>query len=95
MNVDSNQARKALVAFVIERELLKIGKMTLDQVTSRLYQEHHCYLGDCYEHPEHLAEVLKRLFGNSHTVIAESIKKELADFTEHKQIERFLKIISG
>ncbi|TLX66641.1 MAG: hypothetical protein E6L02_04920 [Thaumarchaeota archaeon] len=95
MNVDSNQARKALVAFVIERELLKIGKMTLDQVTSRLYEEHHCYLGDCYEHPEYLAEVLKRLFGNSHTVIAESIKKELADFTEHKQIERFLKIISG
>jgi hypothetical protein len=27
MNVDSNQARKALVAFVIERALLKISKM--------------------------------------------------------------------
>lgn len=95
MNVDSNQARKALVAFVIERELLKIGKMALDQVTSSLYDEHRCYLGDCYEHPEYLAEVVKRLFGNSYTVIVESIKKELADFTEHNQIERFLKIISG
>lgn len=94
MNVDSNQARKALVTYVIERELLKIGKGTFDQVTSRLYEEHHCHLGDCYEHPEYLAEVLKRLFGNSHTVIVESIKKELADFTEHMQIERFLKIIS-
>jgi hypothetical protein len=95
MNVYSNQARKALVAFVIERELLKIGKITFDQVTSRLYEEHRCYLGDCYEHPEYLAEVLKRLFGNSHTVIVESIKKELAEFTEHEQIEGFLKIISG
>ena len=95
MNVDSNQARKALVAFVIERELLKIGKMAFDQVTSRLYEQYRCYLGDCYEHPEYLAEVLKRLFGNSHTIIVESIKKELADFIEHKQIERFLKIISG
>jgi len=95
LNVDSNQARKALVAFVIERELLKIGKMAFDQVTSRLYEQYRCYLGDCYEHPEYLAEVLKRLFGNSHTIIVESIKKELADFIEHKQIERFLKIISG
>jgi len=95
MNVDSNQARKALVAFVIERELLKIGKITFDQVASRLYEKHRCYLVDCYEHPEYLAEVLKRLFGNSHTVIVESIKKELAEFTEYEQIERFLKIISG
>ena len=94
MNVDSNQARKALVAFVIERELLKIGKGVFDQVTNRLYEEHHCYLEDCYEHPEYLAKVLKGLFGNSHTVIVESIKKELVDFTEHEQIERFLKIIS-
>ncbi len=69
--------------------------MAFDQVTSRLYEQYRCYLGDCYEHPEYLAEVLKRLFGNSHTIIVESIKKELADFIEHKQIERFLKIISG
>ena len=95
MILDSDHARKALVAFIIEKTLLGISKTTLDQVSNRLYEEHHCYLGDCYEHPEYLAEVLKRLFGNSHTVIAESIKKELADFTEHKQIERFLKIISG
>jgi hypothetical protein len=51
MNVDSDHARKALVAFVIERALLKINKSTLDQVSNSLYEEHHCYLGDCYEHP--------------------------------------------
>ncbi len=94
MNVDSNQARKALVALVIERALLKISKTALDQVSNSLYEEHHCYLGDCYEHPEYLANALRDLFGNSHTVIVESIKKELIDFTEHKPIERFLKIIS-
>jgi hypothetical protein len=51
-------------------------------------------LGDCYEHPEYLAKALKDLFGNSHTVIVESIKKELIDFVEHTSIERFLKVIS-
>jgi len=95
MNVDSNQARKALISFVIERELLKFGKAALDQVTGRLYEKHRCYLADCYEHPEYLDQVLKSLFGNAHTVIVESIKKELIEFTEHKEIERFLKVISG
>lgn len=94
MNVDSDHARKALVAFVIERTLLKISKTALDQVSNTLYEEHHCYLGDCYEHPEYLAKALKELFGISHTAIVESIKNELAEFVEHKPIERFLKIIS-
>jgi hypothetical protein len=94
VNVDSDHARKALVAFVIERALLKISKTALDQVSNTLYEEHHCYLGDCYEHPEYLAKALKELFGISHTAIVESITKELAEFVEHKPIERFLKIIS-
>ena len=94
MNVDSDHARKALVAFVIEKVLLGIGKTALDQVTHSLYEEHHCYLGDCYEHPEYLAKALKDLFGKSHTVIVESIKKELGEFVEHKPVERFLKVIS-
>ena len=94
MILDSDHARKALVAFIIEKTLLGISKTTLDQVSNRLYEEHHCYLGDCYEHPEYLAKVLKDLFGKSHAVIVESIKKELIDFAEHKPIERFLKVIS-
>ena len=94
MNIDSDHVRKALVAFVIEGSLLKIGKPALDQVSNRLYEEYHCYLGDCYDHPEYLANVLKNLFGKSHTVIVESIRKELSDFVEHKPIEKFLKVIS-
>ena len=94
MNVDSDHARKALVTFVIEKALLAISKTTLDQVSNRLYEEHHCYFGDCYEHPEYLAKALKDLFGKSHTVIVESIKKELTEFAVHSPVERFLKVIS-
>src|SRR5579872_4726800 len=94
MNVDSDHARKALVAFVIENALLRISKTALDQVSNSLYEEHCCYLGDCYEHPEYLAKVLKDLFGKAHIVIVESIKKELIDFVEYKPIEKFLKVIS-
>ena len=94
MDADSDQARKALVAFVIEHALLKISKTALDQVSNSLYEEHHCYLGDCYEHPEYLDKVLKELFGNSHIVIVESIKKELNEFTENRSVETFLRVIS-
>jgi len=52
MSVDSDHAIKALVAFVIENALLRIGKAALDKVSNSLYEEHRCYLGDCYEHPE-------------------------------------------
>lgn len=94
MNIDSDHARKALVAFVIESALLKISKDALDQVSDTLYKEHQCYLGDCYEHPEYLANILKDLFGKSSIVIVESIKKDLVSFVEHKPIEKFLKVIS-
>ena len=94
MSVDSNHARKALVAFVIESVLLKISKTALNQVSNTLYEEHHCYFGDCYEHPEYLAKALKDLFGKSHIVIVESIKKELMDFTEYESIEKFITVIS-
>ncbi len=91
MDIDSNQARKALVAFVIEHALLKISSTTLDQVSKSLYENYHCYFGDCYEHPEYLAKVLKDLFGNSHTVIVESIKKELMGLTVHPRLKDFFK----
>ena len=94
MKIDSEDARKALVAFVIEKALLKISKTALDEVSNVLYEERHCYLGDCYEHPEYLAKALKDLFGKSHSIIVESIKNELADFVEHRPIEKFLKVIS-
>ena len=94
MNVDTEHSRKALVAFVIEKSLLKIGKSTLDQVSNTLYEEYHYNFGDCYEHPEYLAKVLNELFGKSHIVIIESIKKELIDFVEYKPIEKFLAVIS-
>ena len=94
MNVDSEHARKALVAFVIERALLKISASVLDEVSSNLYEEHHCHLGDCYEHPEYLSEILGGLYGNTYNVIIEEIKKELEEFSYQKPIENFLKAIA-
>jgi hypothetical protein len=85
---------KALTILAIEKTLLDVGKPTYEKVVSTLNKEYNCYLSDCYEHPEYLIQVLRKLFGNSHSAIVESIKKQLEEYSFKKPVERFLTIIS-
>ena len=79
---------------MIESTLLKIGKPIYEKVVHDLSKKYHCYLTDCYDHPEYLNEILKELYGNTHDVIVKSIKKQLDEFSNHKHIARFLLVIS-
>ena len=85
---------KALVSVTIEKALLDMGKPVYDKVIEKLHKDYHCYLPDCYEHPEYLSKVLKELFGNVSKTIVESITKDLAKFDTNKPISRFLEVIS-
>lgn len=85
---------KALVCLVIESTLLKIGKPTYDKVVHDLNKKYHCYLADCYEHPEYLDEILKKLYGNAHDVIIQSINSQLEEFTYKEPIKNFIKVIN-
>lgn len=95
MYADSNQAKKALVSLSIEKVLLTLGKRVLDEVNSRLYENYHCYIPDCFDNPEYLKKVLQDLYGKASLNIIQSIKKELEEFTEQKGIDNFITIISG
>jgi len=95
MYADSNQAKKALVSLSIEKVLLTIGKRVLDEVNSRLYENYHCYIPDCFDNPEYLKKVLQDLYGKASLNIIQSIKKELEEFTEQKGIDNFITVISG
>jgi hypothetical protein len=79
---------------VIESTLLKIGKPVYDKVVGDLYEKYHCYLPECYEHPEYLNEILKESYGNAHDVIIQSINKQLEEFSYQKPIKRFLEVIN-
>ena len=83
-----------MVSVVIEKALLNLGKTTYEKVIEILNEEYHCYLTDCYEHPEYLHKVLEEFFGNASNVVVESIKKDLEQYKEHKQVARFLEVIS-
>jgi hypothetical protein len=93
-DMDNNLVQKGLVCLIIESTLIKIGKPTYDRVIHDLYEKHHCYLTDCYEHPEYLSEILKQLYGNAHDIIVKSINKQLEEFSYQKPIKRFLEAIS-
>ena len=88
------QIKKALVALAIEQTLLEFGPPALEKVSSKLFEYYHCYIPDCYTKPEYLNRVLKELFGNSHTVIVQSIRRRLDEMSSQDSIKNFLAKIS-
>lgn len=94
MTYDNDLVKKALVSLVIETTLLEIGKETYDKVVHDLHKKYHCYLPDCYDHPEYLNEILKDLYGNARNVVVEKINKQLEEFSYHQSISNFVKILN-
>ena len=89
-----NDVYKALTVLAIEQTLLVIGEPTYDRVIEILNKEYKCYLSDCYEHPEYLSEILKKLYGYAHKEIIKSINKKLEEFSDKEHITRFIEVIS-
>ena len=95
LNVDMSEIRRAIVTLSIEKVLLDMGKPVYDRVIEKLETKHNCYLTDCYANPSCLQNVLKELFGRSSESIIKSIGKNLEEFSDNKQIGRFLDIITS
>ena len=91
---DDDKIKKALICMCIEKVLFGMGKPVYERVIEKLNEDYHCYLPDCYEHPEYLREILKELYGNASKVIIESINRDLKEFIQYESVEKFLKIIN-
>lgn len=79
----------------IVKVLERIGKPLLEQVCGRIYSKYHCYLIDCYDHPEYLTDVLKELFGAAYKNIIETIEESTKDHEPKEPIREFLTIIKS
>ncbi len=86
--------KKMEIMLAIKETLLELGEPIYEKVVEYLYREYHCVITDCYEHPEYLNAILKKIFGHAHIVIVESIKKRLEKSNEQKQVQEFLTVIS-
>ena len=94
MDFDQDQLRKAIVSIAVEKVLLDIGKPVYEKVIKQLSKDYDCYLPECYEHPEYLSKVLKKIFGNAHITIVDAVKLELNEYITEKPIEVFVRTIS-
>ncbi len=88
--LENKNAYQVLTTWAIEKTLLDLGKLTYDKVIDMLKSEYHCNLTDCYEHPEYLNAVLKKLPDDSHLGIVVSLTNELKEFLYKEPIRRFI-----
>lgn len=92
---DVNQVKKALVSLALEESLLEIGgSKLLHEVFRILYEKFHCYLPDCYEHPDYLRGIFTDLDSGTVDVFLESLNEKLEEFSYQKPIGEFLTKIS-
>lgn len=89
---NDEQIKKALVSLAIEQTLLEFGPPALEKVSNKLFEYYHCYIPDCSTKPEYLNRVLKELFGNSHTVIVQSIRRRLDEMSSQDSIKNLVKL---
>lgn len=86
--------QKEMMAIALEDALNEMGEPTLEIVTNRLFQQYHCNLVDCLEHPDYLGNVLKETFGYAQIAVVEKIKKNLGELGSERPVEEFLKVIA-
>jgi len=94
LNLDQNQLRKAMISLAVEKVLREISQPIYEKAIKQLSKDYDCYLPECYEHPEYLNKVLKKIFGNAYTTIVDAIKNELNEYITEKPIQVFVTAIS-
>ena len=70
------------------------GDAVYDRI-KKLFLKYNCNIVDCYEKPQYLNDVSRQVFGKTYFQIIESIKNNLDEFADVKQINKFLKIMNN
>jgi len=89
-----NQMKKTMIMLALKNTLLELGIEEYDKVTDLLQNEHNCTLEDCYENPEYLKNVLKKLFGDSYRDILNSLSENMKSILSQQSVKEFLEVLS-
>ena len=93
-SVDNNYGmEKVLVGLAIEHTLLQIGKSAFDKAEDQFQKKYQHSLIDCYDYPQYLNEILRDVFGKSHSDVIKSIEEFLEEFKHDHPIEVFIEKI--
>ncbi len=88
------QMKKTMVMLALKNTLLELGIEEYDKVVDLLQNEHSCNLEDCYENPEYLKNVLKKLFGDSYRDILNSLSENMKSILSQQYVKEFLEVLS-
>ena len=88
-----NQMKKTMVMLALKNTLLELGIEEYDKVIDLLLNEHNCTLEDCYENPEYLKNVLKKLFGDSYRDILNSLSENMKSILSQQSVKEFLEVL--
>lgn len=90
---DDYTITKVLVFLSVEKALREISNTVFEKVTEILKEKYNSYLYDCYDRPEYLNQTLKDFFGDCFGAITDTIKKYLAEYSNRKQVNHFIKVV--
>lgn len=88
------QMNKTIVTLVLKNTLLELGLEEFDKVMDLLQKDFESDLEDCYEHPEHLKQVLRDLFGKSYEDILSSLTENLKSI-QNQSTKDFVQSLSS
>ncbi len=91
---DHTNMERELITVAVEHALLQMGTAELEMVEYSLKNDYNCTIGDCLEHPEHLKQVLKELFGYCCEDIFSTIEYVVKGGNVDDQVKKFLTILN-
>ncbi len=92
MNYYTN-INQELITVAVEHALLQIGNAELEMVERCLKRDYNCTISDCLDHPEHLKQVLKELFGYCCEDILSTVEYVVKGGHTNRQTEEFLMVL--
>jgi hypothetical protein len=91
MNLQLDPHQIALIS-CIEVVLMRRGNINYNLVLAKLNSLYDCTISDCYDHPEYLKTVLKKVYKEDYIYIIKEIRLELGDLVV-EEINDFINIL--
>lgn len=93
MKKSCNLQTRDLIATVVEKNLLQMGKCDHDKIIRCLKKEHGCSVLDCYVKPEVLNLALKKHLGDRTESFVKLMIKDLEKINHNYETEYFLETL--
>jgi len=90
LDQNSKNKTRSIIGLAIEKALLELGTEEGKNVVKQLDSNYQCYLFDIFDNPQHLKQILYKLYPTKYSKILHLIEKQLKEFSENEPIKYFI-----